>query len=103
LRPHRLTAPVVRHVCALAAALALALALALLPAALAGAMPYDNERPPAPAARHVATTPTIVKETIVHPATHVPATVLVLAGAGVIVAMLGAAYLGARMTHQPRH
>jgi hypothetical protein len=97
LRPHRVTTTTVRRL----GALAVALLIALVPAAPAGAMPYDNERPPAPPARHVVT-PTVVRETIVRPTADIPLTVLVLAGAGVIVAMLGAGYLGARMTHQPR-
>jgi hypothetical protein len=93
MRPHRLTATVISRACALAAALCIALA------APAAAMPPENVGPHQPAARHVAT-PTVVRETIVRPTAGIPATVFVLAGAGVIVAMLGAGYLGARM---PRH
>jgi hypothetical protein len=96
LRPHRLTTPAVRRVCALAAAGC----LALVPVAPAGAMPYDNERPPAPPARHVVT-PTVVKETIVRPTADIPVITLLLAGGGVVVAMFGAGYLGARMTRHP--
>lgn len=96
MRPHRLTTPAVTRFGALAAALS----LALVPAAPAGAMPYDNDRPAPPPARHVVTPP-VVRETIVRPTADVPATVLVLTGGGVIVAMFGAGYLGARMTRHP--
>jgi hypothetical protein len=95
MRPHRPTKPTVRRACALAATLCILFALA----AQAGAMPPENVGPNQPPARDVAT-PTVVKETIVRPTAGIPAKVFVLAGAGVIVAMLGAGYLGACM---PRH
>jgi hypothetical protein len=58
-------------------------------------------RPPAPPARH-AVTPTVVKETIVRPTADAPVTTLVLAGGGVVVAMFGVGYVGARLTRHPR-
>ena len=97
MRPHRLTTTTVRRL----SALAVALLIALVPAVPAGAMPYDSERPAAPPPDH-AITPTVVKETIVRPTADVPITVLVLAGGGIALAMLGAGYLGARMARLPR-
>jgi hypothetical protein len=80
-----------RGVCALAASACVLLAIA----AAASARPADTWPQPVV---HNSPAPTVVKETLLRPATNGPDTItLVLIAAGAAAALLGAGYLGARI------
>jgi hypothetical protein len=87
---HR-TSRIVRYACALAASAYILLAIA----SAAHARPADTWPEPVV---HNSAAPTVVKETVLQPATGGLHTItLVLIGVGAAAALLGAGYLGARV------
>jgi hypothetical protein len=86
----------VRRVIGGAGALTTMSCILLVLASLASAAPFENAGQRESASRAVPA-PTIVREIVVRPSAHTSTAVYVFICVGGVVAMLGAAYLGARI------